>query len=117
MDAYEIRRTVEEQEDAARESGDYTTPRYHPLPVTFEEDALMDDCGTTVTITDLKMRLTQSSVAGLRKRIARRFGLLAVDFGISVNGNSVEFSDRDYFGKADSSSSTAVTITPLSART
>jgi len=100
MNAHEIRKTVEEQEDAARESGDYTTPRYHPLPVDFDEASLLESCGTTVTITDLKMQLTQSSVAGLRKRIARRFGLLADDFEISVNGATVGFSDRDYFGKA-----------------
>lgn len=51
-------------------------------------------------INDLKRRLTQSSVVGLRKRIARRFGLLAEDFEIYINGVKVSFSDRDYFGKA-----------------
>ena len=100
MDALEIRRTVAEQENAARERGDYTTPRYHPKAVGFDAGRLLDECGTTVSIAELKMQLTQSSVAGLRKRIARRFGLLANDFEISVNSEPVAFSDRDYFGKA-----------------
>ena len=52
-------------------------------------------------IADLKkVRLTAGSVTGLRKRIARRFGLIADDFDIIVNGEPVRFSDRDYFHKA-----------------
>ena len=100
MDAHKIRVTVGEQEDAARDSGDFKTPRYYPEPVDFEPDRLLEESGTTVMITDLKKQLTQSSVIGLRKRVARRFGLRADDFEISVNGNPVGFSDRDYFSKA-----------------
>lgn len=100
MDAHEIRHTVEQQEDAAGNSDEYRIPRYHPQPVKFDAGSLLGDCGTTVTITDLKIRLNQSSVAGLRKRIARRFGLLADDFEISINGSPVGFSDRGYFDKA-----------------
>lgn len=100
MDAYKIRHTVEAQEGAARDSGDFKTPRYFPEPVDFEPDRLLEESGTTVMITDLKKQLTQSSVVGLRKRVARRFGLRAGDFEISVNGNPVGFSDRDYFSKA-----------------
>ena len=100
MDALEIRRTVEAQEAAARESGESGTPRYFPKPVSFDEASYAGDSGTTVKITRLKMNLTGASVAGLRKRIARRFGLLADDFEIVVNDTPVGFSDRDYFGKA-----------------
>ncbi len=100
MDAHKIRLTVGEQEDAARDSGDFKTPRYYPEPVDFEPDRLLEETGTTVMITDLKKQLTQSSVIGLRKRVARRFGLRADDFEISVNGDPVGFTDRDYFSKA-----------------
>ena len=101
MDAHEIRRTVEEQEEAARRVGEPTTPRYRPQRVDFDRAGLTGDNGTTVTITDLKkVRLTEASVTGLRKRIARRFGLLADAFEIIVNGDPVGFPDRDYFHKA-----------------
>ncbi|MCQ3815118.1 MAG: ATP-binding protein [Acidimicrobiia bacterium] len=100
LDAHKIRETVEAQEEAARDKNDFTMPRYHPQPVKFDEHALFGDHGTAVKIASLKMNLTQSSVVGLRKRIARRFGLLADDFKISVNGCLVEFAERDYFHKA-----------------
>ena len=102
MDAHAIRRTVEEQERAAESSGrEPTIPRYRPQPVDFDDAGLTGDSGTTVKITCLKkMRLTEASVTGLRKRIARRFGLLADGFDIVVNGDRVGFSDRDYFHKA-----------------
>lgn len=100
MDARKIRQTVEELEAAARETGESTTPRYYPEAVDFDETALLGDSGTTVKIVQLKMNLTKASVTGLRKRIARRFGLLADDFEIVVNDAPVGFSDRDYFHKA-----------------
>ena len=100
MDAHEIRRTVDEQETTARARNESIAPRYCPDSVPFDQASLMDDSGTTVKIMDLKRQLTGASVVGLRKRIARRFGLLADDFEIVVNGATVGFSDRDYFGKA-----------------
>ncbi|MDE0606018.1 MAG: ATP-binding protein [Acidimicrobiaceae bacterium] len=100
MDANEIRETVQRKEDEAKDSNDPRLPRYNPTAVEFAEDVLLSDVGTTVKITDLKRHLTQASVEGLRKRIARRFGLLADDFKIFVNGDLVDFSDRDYFHKA-----------------
>ena len=100
MDALEIRATVEEQEAAARESGESITPSYYPERVDFDETSLQGDSGTIVKITELKKSLGNASVSGLRKRIARRFGLRSEDFEIFINGATVGFSDRDYFGKA-----------------
>ena len=99
MDAEEIRRKVEEQETADRESGGSTAPSYYPKREE-PDTSLLGDRGTIVKITNLKRRLTSASVAGLRKRIARRFGLLVDDFEIVVNNTTVGFSDRDYFHKA-----------------
>lgn len=99
MDSEAIRQKVEEQEAKDRESGKSTTPSYYPKRE--EPDAsLLGDSGTAVKITDLKRRLTSASIAGLRKRIARRFGLIADNFEIVVNDDLVGFSDRDYFHKA-----------------
>jgi len=100
MDAHEIRQTVQQQEAAASADGAHQTPRYHPEPVEFDSETIIGASGTTVRITDLKMRLNSSSVTALRKRVARRFGLRADDFEIAVNGVTVGFTDRDYFGKA-----------------
>lgn len=100
MDAPEIRRMVEEQEAVAQESNEFRTPRYFPKPVDFDKAYSQGDSGTTVRITDLKRQITQASVTGLRKRTARRFGLLANNFEILVNNTQVSFLDRDYFHKA-----------------
>ena len=116
MDARKIRRTVEKQERVEEsksrtveeqerveesKSVDPRVPRYRPQRVDFDAAGITGVSGTTVKITDLKkVQLTEGSITGLRKRIARRFGLLADDFEIIVNGDAVEFSDRDYFHKA-----------------
>lgn len=101
LDAHEIRRTVEEQEQAGGGDGEPRRPRYRPERVDFDDAGLAGGSGTMVKIADLKkVRLTTGSVTGLRKRIARRFGLIADDFEIIVNGEPVRFSDRDYFHKA-----------------
>ena len=99
MDAEEIRRNVQAQERS--DENDPRVPRYRPLPVEFDGSGLADGTGTTIKITDFKkVRLTAGSVAGLRKRIARRFDLLSNDFEIFLNGDPVRFEDRDYFHKA-----------------
>ena len=101
MDANKIRDTVERQGSAGSNVPESSIPRYTPDPVDFDGTGISGAHGTTVTITDLKkVRLTAATVVGLRKRIARRFGLTADDFDIVVNGDTVGFSDRDYFHKA-----------------
>ncbi|MDE2937167.1 MAG: ATP-binding protein [Chloroflexota bacterium] len=102
MDADEIRRTVEELEQLENGSdGPPRIPSYRPQRVDFDGAGFVGKTGTSVKITDLKkVRLTEGSISGLRKRIARRFGLLAEEFDIVVNGDAVGFSDRDYFHKA-----------------
>ena len=101
MDAGEIRRHVEAQEQSNEREENPRIPRYSPQPVKFDGSGLTDGTGTTIKITDFKkVRLRSGSVAGLRKRIARRFDLLPDDFEIILNGNTVRFEDRDYFHKA-----------------
>lgn len=93
--------TVDEEPKARSDDAEPGRPRYRPERVDFDGAGLTDGSGTTVKIADLKkVRLTASSVTSLRKRIARRFGLIADEFEIIVNGESARFSDRDYFHKA-----------------
>lgn len=90
-----------EQQQSDADIRAFTVPRYRPRRVDFDRTGITGDSGTTVKIADLKkVRLTAGSVSGLRKRIARRFGLVADDFEIVVNGEAVGLSDRDYFHKA-----------------
>lgn len=94
MDSDEIKKAIQ--------SEDPSSPgEYEPGHVKFDAD--IDEQGTVIKITELKkLRLTQASINGLRKRIARRFGIIGEqrDFRIFVNGEEVNFSDRDYFHKA-----------------
>ena len=74
---------------------------YEPTPIPF--DAQLGDHGTSIRIQQLKkVRLTQAAIAGLRKRIARRFAICGGmhGFQIVVDGEEVTVKDRDYFHKA-----------------
>ena len=74
---------------------------YHPEPVEFDAD--IGDYGTSIRIQRLKkVKLTAGSVSALRKRIARRFGVIGArnDFKVFIDGEEVTFADRDYFHKA-----------------
>lgn len=96
MDADEIEKIIRNE--------DPTLPkRYAPTPISFDADIGCQ--GTLIKIEELKnLRLTEATVAGLRKRLARRFGLMNSDtdlpFQMFVQGKEVEFADRDYFHKA-----------------
>ena len=75
---------------------------YEPQELEFNTDIV--EHGTLLVISELKkLRLTRSSLIALKRRIARRFGIIpnANDFfKIYVNDEEVTFSDRDYFHKA-----------------
>lgn len=92
MDSREIRNKIK-AEDAS------TLKPYEPKKIPF--DQAIGEQGTILKIADLKkLRITDNTVIGLKKRIARRFSILGNDFRILVNGDEVTFSDRDYFHKA-----------------
>lgn len=87
---------------AAIDAEDPSAPRqYVPEPTAFDVDIATQ--GTVIKMAKLKkMQLTQASIDSLRKRIARRFGILdaRADFRIFIDGAQVTFADRDYFPKA-----------------
>lgn len=92
MDSRKIRNKIQ-AEDAS------TPGTYEPERIHFDQDIL--EQGTILKIADLKkFRITDNTVTGLKKRIARRFSILGSDFRVLVNGDEVTFSDRDYFHKA-----------------
>ena len=92
MDAHKIKEAIEAEDPS-------TAKRYEPERIEFDEQ--IADSGTIIKIEDLKkIRVTQATVAGLKKRIARRFSIFGDDFRIYVNSREVSFRDRDYFHKA-----------------
>lgn len=76
--------------------------RYEPEPIAINGQ-IPHPHGTSIRINELKnLRLTQASVRGLRRRIARRFSIIGdtYDFNVKVNGTPITVADRDYFHKA-----------------
>ena len=92
MDAHKIREAIEAEDPSSAKE-------YRPERILFTEN--IDGHGTTLKIGDLKKhRITTATSTALKKRIARRFSILADDFRIFVNSDEVTFQDRDYFHKA-----------------
>ncbi len=94
MDADKIKEAIQSEYPSSSQE-------YDPEPVEFNMDIPLH--GTIIKITELKkLRLTQGSINGLKKRIARRFSIIKDrdDFRICINGNEVTLADRDYFHKA-----------------
>lgn len=72
---------------------------YEPEPLS-ESDIEITEEGTRIVLTDLKKRITKAHPNYLRKRIARRFSIIAEDnFNVFVDGKPVKITDRDYFHK------------------
>ncbi|PSP85953.1 ATP-binding protein [Halobacteriales archaeon QS_1_68_17] len=84
-------------EEAPDEDGS-STQSYTPEPLTHFPDDL--ESGTRIILRDLKKRVHTTETA-LRKRIARRFSILGAEynFTVSINGTTVDVTDRDYFHK------------------
>ena len=86
-------------EEAIKSENPSTAKKYKPEPIDPCED--ITEHGTILKIEDLKkLRITKATIAGLKKRIARRFSVLGGGFRVVVNGEEVTFQDRDYFHKA-----------------
>ena len=72
---------------------------YEPEPLS-ESDIEITEEGTRIVLTDIKKRITKAHANYLRKRIARRFSIIAEDnFNVFVNRELVKITDRDYFHK------------------
>ncbi len=95
MDAEKIREAIDVEQPS--EVG-----RYEPEPIAISGEVPTAH-GTTIRIGELKkLRLTQASINGLRRRIARRFSIIgdAFNFNVRINGQPIAIADRDYFHKA-----------------
>ena len=94
MDADALKRAIQSEDPSSPGT-------YEPEPILF--DANIDTHGTSIRIKELKkLRLTQQTISALRKRIARRFGIIGKQYGfqILIDSKEVKVEDRDYFHKA-----------------
>ncbi len=94
---------AEEIKDAIRSEEPSKTINYEPKKI--RSDETVSKQGTIIRISGLKKaRLTQASINGLRRRLARRFGIQVMkadgEFCIRINGDAITLDDRDYFHKA-----------------
>ena len=89
MSAERIRSRIEQDDESP----------YHPDPLP-ESEIDLNETGTRIVLTNLKRRVYRVS-AYLRKRLARRFGIIGIEhnFIVCIDGKPVEIEDRDYFHK------------------
>ena len=73
---------------------------YHPKPL-LDDEIKLGKKGTRITLTKLKTRVTKATSNALKKRLARRFGIIGSEhtFTVRINGDTVKIDDRDYFHK------------------
>lgn len=92
MDAGALKRSIGAENPSDRRD-------YRPAAISFNRD--IDPHGTALVISDLKkLRITETTIRSLRKRIARRFSVFGDDFRVTVNGDPVTIAERGYFHKA-----------------
>lgn len=89
LEAEEIRKN-------AQASGEYEPKPLDPKVVTIQK-------GTRIILRTLKMKPTQATIDGLRRRVARRFSVIGTDhnFAVTVNGTEIGPGDRDYLDKIE----------------
>jgi hypothetical protein len=74
--------------------------KYYPKPINAEKIDI--SLGTKIILRSLKKNVSRSEVF-LRRRLARRFGIIGDEFKfhVLVNGKEISISDRDYFSKLE----------------
>lgn len=73
---------------------------YHPEVITKGYAPLEKD-GTRIVLRQLKKNISSLTPEYVRKRVARRFGVIGAEysFTVTVNGKAVTIDDRDYYHK------------------
>lgn len=74
------------------------TSEYYPSELDVA-DCDIQETGTKIVLRKLKKLTTSLTEEYIKKRVARRFGIIGENFNVLVNGKKVKISDRDYFHK------------------
>lgn len=102
---YEInafRMNIDEIADVIKREHDdsNSSANYYPSVLSIDDDCI-GGTGTRIVLRNLKKLTTSLTATYIKKRVARRFGIIGREFSFSVfvNGEEVSISDRDYFHK------------------
>jgi len=93
-----FRMVLKDIEKAIKNKGD-SGGEYRPQEL--NESDIRISKGTKLIITDLKKKDLGQAETALRKRLARRFGVIGEKnhFVVKINGSPISIKDRDYFHK------------------
>lgn len=74
---------------------------YYPVELT-ANNIEFNGNGTKIILSDLKKKRTATLATHLRQRLARRFAVIGTknNFKVSINGEEISISDRNYLSKA-----------------
>lgn len=95
MDIDQIAEIIKKEHDDNNKSSEY-----HPTVLQADEN-IIEDTGTLIILKKLKKLTTALTSEYIKKRVARRFGIIGKEYSFSVfvNSEEVSLSDRDYFYK------------------
>lgn len=95
MNIDEIAEVIKSEHDDSNSS-----TNYYPTVLQVTDD-VFENTGTQIVLRNLKKLTTSLTAEYIKKRVARRFGIIGKEysFAVFVNGKEVSISDRDYFHK------------------
>lgn len=94
MDSHKIEKTIKNEKDSNE------SKCYYPDVLTVS-DSEISETGTKIILKKLKKTTTSLTAEYIKKRVARRFGIIGTEysFTVFVNDEEVSIDDRDYFHK------------------
>ena len=95
-----LRMNVDKITEAIKNENHSAERDYHPEVLPIEANTIDHD-GTKIILRNLKKNISSLTPEYVRKRIARRFGIIGTEytFNVLVNGTEVSIQDRDYYHK------------------
>ena len=96
-----LRMDSEKIESSIKGEGDFNQSTAYYPEVLEIDDSCLAHSGTKIVLKKLKKNTSSLTVEYIKKRVARRFGIIGVEnnFRVFVNNNEVTITDRDYFRK------------------
>lgn len=96
-----LRMNSEKIESSIKGEGDFNQSTAYYPEVLEIDDSCLAHSGTKIVLKKLKKNTSSLTVEYIKKRVARRFGIIGVEnnFRVFVNNNEVTITDRDYFRK------------------